>query len=426
MKYKLISLFVLGILLLGTQSAWAADADKEADTLPSPYFIDGLHCEGLPQSKRVVTWFASDEEVEIAKRVASQEDCEATLSVYGVSKFSWLTPEDLEKLSDTLKRSHLFKTVEVSIKKSEIKNHIHLFAKLDRYPTERRTLENSFTATGAKNADSSRFTNATRFQYDNFEQAPLGSYKFGTYVEHSSATGPLLGQSPAQFDNSQYPFLMDFYVGSTRHLFLNTHLDTEVHLIAMHDVLSNSVDGRGYGIVTWRFPTRISFLSGESYIAPGLLITESQLYPGGRLGWTYGSPEASHATFDFTFFAKSGGIALLDYDLKYRYMANTLGIEGVFGTISLQFRLSDPNVAPIDTLTPFSATDRQTLEFSVGKKFRLWDSPTEVSFRYGDENLRGLTNRESASTQFTGLGMVFRGEMWDVKLKATYQFDRMF
>ncbi|MDQ3232414.1 MAG: hypothetical protein M3Q07_11380 [Pseudobdellovibrionaceae bacterium] len=111
----------------------AASASLQAAELrKSPYFVDGIHCHGLDSfiDQNEIKQSYRDPEVS-AIRIKSllQNECELVFSQHGVEKFQWLTPEDLEKLVFSLKRSQRFHAVDIHIEKSVLQNHIHLIGK---------------------------------------------------------------------------------------------------------------------------------------------------------------------------------------------------------------------------------------------------------------------------------------------------------
>ena len=109
--------------------ALMARASLAAEGKPSePLFIRrGSLQRGLREHVVKPSWLVPQEEVEITEKVEEQEDCETLPGAFGTEKFNWLTPEDLgERVSFQMKQSGSFEEVELSLEKSELKNHVHV------------------------------------------------------------------------------------------------------------------------------------------------------------------------------------------------------------------------------------------------------------------------------------------------------------
>lgn len=110
-----------------------------AEGLKSPYFIDGVHCEGLEDSYRdemFARQYRDDVVAKMGVKARNQTACERIYAEFGIEKFQWITPEDLERLSFGLKRSGRYKSVDIRIEKSELQNHVHLKGKFVQYDPE--------------------------------------------------------------------------------------------------------------------------------------------------------------------------------------------------------------------------------------------------------------------------------------------------
>lgn len=114
-------------------TAWclAAPTLSAGEMRKSPYFLDGLHCEGLEavETGEDLTLAYPDEVTAIGRKMRLQELCEATFKDSGVKKFQWVTPEDLERVAFILTRSKKFKSVDIRLEKSELQNHVHLIGR---------------------------------------------------------------------------------------------------------------------------------------------------------------------------------------------------------------------------------------------------------------------------------------------------------
>ena len=64
--------FVTGALLLTAGSVLAAESPSE-ELLPSPYFIDEVHCDGINVHDISESWLLSKDDVDAAKKVERKE-----------------------------------------------------------------------------------------------------------------------------------------------------------------------------------------------------------------------------------------------------------------------------------------------------------------------------------------------------------------
>jgi hypothetical protein len=95
----------------------------------SPYFIDGMRCEGLEgtiDEEKLGQNFPDKEVAAVGIKALRQTQCEAIFHQYNVDKFQWVTPEDLEALSFFLRHGKKFASVDIRIEKSELQNHVYL------------------------------------------------------------------------------------------------------------------------------------------------------------------------------------------------------------------------------------------------------------------------------------------------------------
>ncbi len=97
-----------------------------SDTLRSPYFIDDMHCAGLEFNDEANN-YVSEVNRDDHKKIILQENCYQIFKSYDLEKFNWVSPDDLESFLIKIKNSNVFDNVDMNIKKSEIKNHIHIF-----------------------------------------------------------------------------------------------------------------------------------------------------------------------------------------------------------------------------------------------------------------------------------------------------------
>jgi hypothetical protein len=152
----------------GNESEEAAESDDKYRK--SPYFVDGVHCEGFEGTLRdeeLKRTFADDESAEIGVRSAYVEQCESLFRLYGISKFQWVTPSDLEKLSFAIRHGGKFAKSDIRIEKSALPNHIHIIGKFSLLKPEHHysgSLKSEIMASGQHK--SARYINSGDFLFE--------------------------------------------------------------------------------------------------------------------------------------------------------------------------------------------------------------------------------------------------------------------
>jgi hypothetical protein len=133
--------YLLGLGILAGNMGGAAET-QEGKSLPlkSPYFIDGLHCEGFNANNESV-WPFNEEGISAVREVRNQSACDSIFSIYGVNVYEWYTPEKLESVANHLKKTEDFASAELSIKKSEMQNHVHLFLTVKPKTTSEKNIK---------------------------------------------------------------------------------------------------------------------------------------------------------------------------------------------------------------------------------------------------------------------------------------------
>ncbi|RYZ48713.1 MAG: hypothetical protein EOP07_25475, partial [Proteobacteria bacterium] len=157
-----ISVALLSGLPAETEKALGQDkASRGGEELRrSPYFIDGIHCEGIDELDpgEDLTRSYPDEVAEIGIKTRRQVLCESIFAKSGVSKFQWVTPEDLEKLSFILKHSKRFQGADLRIEKSELQNHIHLIGRFTMFEAKNQYRINFKQSLEGNGADGQRLS----------------------------------------------------------------------------------------------------------------------------------------------------------------------------------------------------------------------------------------------------------------------------
>jgi hypothetical protein len=185
----------LKLLLVGSVGLQSVVALGQ-EALKSPYFIDGVHCEGLDDEDRdevISNYFSDDEVAKLGLKSAKAADCESLFSQYGATKFEWVTPEDLEKLVFGLKRSGRFKSVDVQVEKSELQNHVHIKGKFEQFDPKDYYSINHVSQFDRGEKTGSRKTTQTdvSFHYKKRGLANPAAIEVGVRNYNSEAANPL-------------------------------------------------------------------------------------------------------------------------------------------------------------------------------------------------------------------------------------------
>lgn len=134
--FKILLIF-LSFLIVFLDVAIADD-----EILDSAYFIDEVHCSG-PRFN-VADTNMTIEEIDYKKDV-NKEECEKLFAIFEVKKFSYISKIDVEELSRKIRNSNIFEKAELTLKKGEIKNHVHLFLDVKFKQGLHYSITNDFT-----------------------------------------------------------------------------------------------------------------------------------------------------------------------------------------------------------------------------------------------------------------------------------------
>jgi hypothetical protein len=188
--------FVFLILAAGHSSYGLAETDHGSTPLKSPYFIDGIHCQGLDgeiDSDEMRKAYTDEETAVVGIKVLKQQLCEGIFSSFGVEKFQWLTPEDLETLVFSIRYSKKYRNVEVKVEKSQLQNHVHLIGKFEPYKSVQKLKINVLTAVEKGGATGDRQTKKVDAEIGINHKGPtnLPQYRIGITSIVSNANAPL-------------------------------------------------------------------------------------------------------------------------------------------------------------------------------------------------------------------------------------------
>lgn len=92
-------------LFFFTQMIFTFQTQAQDDTLPSPYFIDDVHCENLKFREISESWLFPKDKVNTASQIKNRKDCEMVFKHFGINKLEWIPVEELELFTERIKRS---------------------------------------------------------------------------------------------------------------------------------------------------------------------------------------------------------------------------------------------------------------------------------------------------------------------------------
>lgn len=224
----------LVILLASIVATNSSYAFAETEARKSPYFIDGVHCEGielLVPEESLKRKYEDEEIAAVGLKTLRQNVCEAIFKEYGIEKFQWVTQEDLERLSFTLKRSNKFRSVDIRLEKSDLQSHVHLFGLFKLYePKTHYSLDISNGLEGTQAEGGSRATVKGEGLISFGQRGPNDAAAFALGVKYfnSTASRPLNAEE-MRVDNK------------------------EVTMTENERIAQGRQNGT-YGAVNWRFP----------------------------------------------------------------------------------------------------------------------------------------------------------------------------
>lgn len=176
---------------LGSATPAFAEGDAQPTEFTSPYFVDGVHCEGFDLPKLEANWLIPKDSVDQANKTRDQKLCEVVFDHFGIKKFTWITPEDLEAFSAKIKSSSDYKSANVSLKKSQLPNHVHVMLNA----TPRKGVTVSVNARhdsyAAGDAGSGRTTTAVGGVVEFRQQAPMAVHRLHVNAEQTQAADAL-------------------------------------------------------------------------------------------------------------------------------------------------------------------------------------------------------------------------------------------
>lgn len=427
------------------------------EPLKSPYFIDGVHCEGLDDKdldNRISDQFGDEALAKLGVKAHNQSTCEHIFSEYGITKFQWVTPDDLENFNFLLKKSGKFKTIDVRIEKSESQNHVHLKGRFEQFEPRNYTSFNvqSGYENGGVTGDRDTTKSEALVQFQKRGMENPGSFDVGFTTFRTSAKDPL---SLEELKSGEVDVVMNDAEKATQgkqswqynELFLRNYLPTGkfVNPISLKVGLNYSKLSQdeaadlntSYELATEFRPDvlrtmKLSLsLAYSTYTALGSesITTETASSNQKQILFAGFSEDFDTRWLTGHFSAYRSLTSQVHYygdlDLKFLFtefagIKSSLGFsqEQVYGAVLPQHRFGLPNRA-------------QSAFYYLGENnFRALDADNKISFKVGFSNLdsSGPIQKSSYSRgqSFAELGLKTRTDKYDVGLSFIYGNQRLY
>ncbi len=412
--------------------------------LASPYFVDEMHCSGINTPEISEGWLLSKEEVEPARKLTQEEMCERVLHAFGIRKFMWLSPDDLERTATIIRQAGYFQSSELSIRKSELQNHVHVFLKVvpgEHYLT---SINEEFKYFGDNSGiGSNRLYDHLSAEISNRKYSPVSVNSFGFNMMGTTAQTPMnmsygaFTSDDAQKMQKRNAYLVDIYWRNQGTVAKNISYEFDFHLV---DDNTYSDDNSRLNMEVngdLLFHHQVNIIRGSTYIGPAFVSTTYTPYqagpgsksagvffPGGKLGYNYGQEFANNLNFAMAYYHASGDQLIYDFDFNLQRHMNFLNS---FLLVGLKTRSVNVAVMPEDRF-PLSASNDSNSYVGLGKVFHEADSNQQVNLLLGTETLGYIDNEPTyqVSSGYLGLKYKYVGQTWNINLGASYYFQRLY
>ena len=439
---------ILGSMILALLTAIATQAQDTAlaeGPLASPYFVDEMHCSGLNSPEVEETWLLSREEVEPAKKLSQQNMCERVLHSFGIRKFMWLSPDDLERTATIIRQSGYFQTSELSIRKSELQNHVHIFLKVVPGLPYYTSINEDFKYFGDKGGlGSPRFYDHLSAEVTNRKYSPASVNSFGVNMMGTTATQPMNLSYGAVLPDDQQKlqkrnaYLVDVYWRNQGAVAKSVTYSFDFHLT---DDNTYSDDNSRLNFITsgdLLFRSQVNIIRGSTYIGPAAIfstMTPYQLptskgasvaafFPGFKVGYNYGQEFGNNLNFALSYFHASGDQFIYTFDFNLQKHLNFLNSYILLG---VKARDVNDAVLPEDRF-PLSASNDSDSFIGLGKIFKDSEANQQISGILGTETLSYSNNDPTynVSSGYLGLKYKYVGQTWNINVGASYYFQRLY
>lgn len=218
----------LASISIRTQAQSTSLQTESPEVYKSPLFIDDVHCEGFEYDIQKISYL-TDSEKELEKKIKLRKTCIETLSFFGVKLHDWISQEDLDNASILMKSSGYFETIDLWIKKSDLKNHVHLFIKIVDKPMQAHRL----------NLEASTYKGVSKTKgLDNKELLSNFDYSYNRKTGPSLLQSFSLGKSYVfdgsyEFNNGSYklsPEVRDVYLAQMKVIDKSFHVASSVEI----------------------------------------------------------------------------------------------------------------------------------------------------------------------------------------------------
>jgi REP element-mobilizing transposase RayT len=431
---------LLSALFIG-QPIWAQDVLKGEELLSSPYFVDGVHCEGFSFEKESY-WPYKEEDAAIMKKAQFEGACIGFFASYGIKLFQWYTPENLQNLTNLMRKTEEFNAVDVSIKKSELPNHIHLFVKFAPDQTNKKHLSFETRSYAGNKKEKPRQTNKLAFEWTNNKNYPIATNTYGFKNLRSTAANLIdmkeaeIEKMPTEILAQPNYFANDLYADFKFPYGRGGH---GVHF--------------GFHLLTNNINTSKS-LNTDSYYTLGF--TDKTYSPLGTNEWGLLLEHSSVVDFDYDPQSKKSkvhnidrvGLSLKSYygNLKGDYLGTNIiayaprgPSDKTFGLFDFDLRWSMAGNIPQAYITykgifdetkevgnyrRFLLEQNNTFELGVNKYLKTTYGDTQISGFVGSESLyfpqKAGTNYEKEfrrNSGYAGIKGLIATEGWNIEAK---------
>jgi len=115
--------------------------DKTDKDLPSPYFVVGFLCEGLPEVSASTSLLFGKEFSERLYKEQLTSACDRNFESLGIEKYTWVSGQDLERVDFLLNSKNRFQKHRIEILAAEAPGHVYLKLILDPKGTKKLIAE---------------------------------------------------------------------------------------------------------------------------------------------------------------------------------------------------------------------------------------------------------------------------------------------
>jgi hypothetical protein len=386
-------------LIISPNFARAQEMPDSTGQFGAPYFVDGVHCEGLPLKK---LWPLAGETSARASKQVSQNYCEGLFRMYGIEKFNWYTPEQIEFFQHAIRRSNDFEVQDLSLKKSTQQGHVHLLVKL-QLKTENQYDVNFIHETfDSKGNESSGQADGVSVGISIPEEERPMVWKINATHYDFRANSPLkedsLWSDQEKSLNSSPSFFFNKIDVGAKNLFPESFMDLSIDIGFLQH---NATENRNLGVdsnVTFNMLHRMAAESSGTSVG---LIFDSQTARPFEIGDQSQSIDTNRVGLFFGL--DMGDIERQFLSLQLRALApNGSGDSGLLATnLKMGFameRWADQFYLKMDSI---SGIDNKNLD--LGLKRRLASNGRELDIEMGLNKRFSLINGNLRLTPFAGI-----------------------